>query len=149
MKIGKKRIILPKNGEVCLIFKIFWMYLVDNDSALFLCKGVLSMFQFLPFFNAMKDLFFLVGYVSSYNLFPEPLEQDEEKMYLERYEQGDEEAKKVLIERNLRLVAHIAKKYANAGTEQEDIISIGTIGLIKAVNSYKGNKGVRLRNLCG
>ena len=53
-------------------------------------------------------------------------------------------AKKVLVERNLRLVAHIAKKYANANYDQEDIISIGTIGLIKAINSYKGNKGVRL-----
>lgn len=103
----------------------------------------------LPFFNAIKDFFFLVGYVSNYNLFPEPLTAEEEKEYLEKYEDGDENAKKVLIERNLRLVAHIAKKYANTTTEQEDIISIGTIGLIKAVNSFKGNKGVRLRNLCG
>ena len=60
------------------------------------------------------------------------------------YEEGDENSKKVLIERNLRLVAHIAKKYTNSSVDQEDIISIGTIGLIKAVNSYKGNKGVRL-----
>ena len=49
-----------------------------------------------------------------------------------------------MIERNLRLVAHVAKKYANSGVEQDDIISIGTIGLIKAINSYKGSKGVRL-----
>lgn len=63
---------------------------------------------------------------------------------MELYKNGDENAKKVLIERNLRLVAHIAKKYINSGVEQDDIISIGTIGLIKAINSYKGNKGVRL-----
>lgn len=102
------------------------------------------MFGILPFLDAIKDLFFLVGYVSSYNLFPEPLTPEEEKDCIERYENGDEEAKKTLIERNLRLVAHIAKKYNNSTTEQEDIISIGTIGLIKAVNSFKGNKGVRL-----
>lgn len=102
------------------------------------------MFEFLPFLDAIKDLFFLVGYVSNYSLFPEPLSPEEEKIYLEKYENGDEDAKKVLIERNLRLVAHIAKKYSNSSVEQEDIISIGTIGLIKAVNSFKGNKGVRL-----
>ena len=106
------------------------------------------MFEILPFLDAIKDLFFLVGYVSSYNLFPEPLTAEEEKECLERYENGDENAKKILIERNLRLVAHIAKKYTNSTTEQEDIISIGTIGLIKAVNSFKGNKGVRLRYIC-
>ena len=77
-------------------------------------------------------------------MFPEPLSTEEEAKYLELYEKGDENAKKVLVERNLRLVAHIAKKYANTNYDQEDIISIGTIGLIKAINSYKGNKGVRL-----
>ena len=77
-------------------------------------------------------------------MFPEPLSAEEEENYLELYKNGDENAKKILIERNLRLVAHIAKKYTNALTEQDDIISIGTIGLIKAINSYKGNKGVRL-----
>lgn len=85
-----------------------------------------------------------MGYVTNYNLFPEPLSIEEEEKYLELYKNGDEKAKKVLVERNLRLVAHIAKKYNNSTTDQEDIISIGTIGLIKAVNSYKGNKGVRL-----
>jgi len=102
------------------------------------------MFEVLPFFNAIKDLFFLVGYVSNYNLFPEPLSPEEEKIYIEKYESGDENAKNILIERNLRLVAHIAKKYNTSSTDQEDIISIGTIGLIKAINSYKGNKGVKL-----
>lgn len=95
-------------------------------------------------FASMQDFFFLVGYVSNYNLFPEPLTPEEESKYLELYENGDENAKRILIERNLRLVAHIAKKYINSNVEQEDIISIGSIGLIKAINSYKGNKGTRL-----
>lgn len=103
------------------------------------------MLEIVPFFDAIKDLFFLVGYVSNYNIFPEPMTADEEKIYLEKYENGDEEAKKILIERNLRLVAHIAKKYINSIGEQDDIISIGTIGLIKAVSSYNSGKGVKLR----
>ena len=60
------------------------------------------MFEVLPFFSAIKDLFFLVGYVSNSSLFPEPLSSEEEKIYIEKYESGDENAKKVLIERNLR-----------------------------------------------
>lgn len=102
------------------------------------------MLEILPFFNLIKDFFFLVGYVTNYNLFPEPLTQEEESIYIEKYKNGDENAKKVLIERNLRLVAHIAKKYVGMYSEQDDIISIGTIGLIKAINSYKGDKGVKL-----
>ena len=102
------------------------------------------MFGMMTFFETMKDFFFLLGYVSNSNLFPEPLSEEEEAKFLALYENGDENAKKVLVERNLRLVAHIAKKYANANYDQEDIISIGTIGLIKGINSYKGNKGVRL-----
>lgn len=102
------------------------------------------MLEILPFFNLIKDFFFLVGYVTNYNLFPEPLTQEEESIYIEKYKNGDENAKKILIERNLRLVAHIAKKYVGMYSEQDDIISIGTIGLIKAINSYKGDKGVKL-----
>ncbi len=102
------------------------------------------MLEILPFFNLIKDFFFLVGYVTNYNLFPEPLTQEEESIYIEKYKNGDEAAKKILIERNLRLVAHIAKKYVGVYSEQDDIISIGTIGLIKAINSYKGDKGVKL-----
>ena len=75
----------------------------------------------------MKDYFFLVGYVTNYNLFPEPLSSKEEEQYIAMYRKGDESAKKVLIEHNLRLVAHIAKKYTTTSVEQEDIISIGTI----------------------
>lgn len=65
-------------------------------------------------------------------------------MYLEKYKEGDEEARNILIERNLRLVAHISKKYATANVEQDDLISIGTIGLIKGIKSFDIDKGVRL-----
>ncbi len=102
------------------------------------------MLEIIPFFDFIKDFFFLFGYVTNYSMFPEPLSQEEEAYYLERMEQGDEEAKNILIERNLRLVAHISKKYTGANCDQEDIISIGTIGLIKGINSYKSNKGVKL-----
>ena len=78
------------------------------------------------------------------NLFPEPLSAEEESKCLERMAQGDEEARNLLIERNLRLVAHVAKKYSNTKVDQDDLISIGTIGLIKGINSFKVEKGARL-----
>lgn len=65
-------------------------------------------------------------------------------MYLDKYAHGDEEARNILIERNLRLVAHVCKKYSTTNIEQEDLISIGTIGLIKGINSFDNSKGVRL-----
>jgi len=76
--------------------------------------------------------------------FPQPLTEKEEKYYIQLYENGDEEARKVLIERNLRLVAHIAKKYSSAIYTTDDFISIGTIGLIKAVNTYTSGRSTRL-----
>lgn len=76
--------------------------------------------------------------------FLEPLTPDEEREYLERFSRGDKEAKDILIERNLRLVAHIAKKYYSDNRDNEDLISIGIIGLIKAVNTYNQDKGNRL-----
>ena len=78
------------------------------------------------------------------NLFPEPLTSSEEKNYLEQMAKGDDEARNILIERNLRLVAHIAKKYSTTNVEQDDLISIGTIGLIKGINSFNMEKGSRL-----
>ena len=102
------------------------------------------MLEIMPLFDFIKDFFFLFGYVTNYNLFPEPLSPEEEMYYLERLKQGDENAKNVLIERNLRLVAHIAKKYVGANCDQADIMSIGTIGLIKGINSYKSEKKVKL-----
>ena len=80
--------------------------------------------------------------------FPKPLSAAEEREWLDRYAQGDPEARNVLIERNLRLVAHIIKKYYTQAKDQEDLISIGTIGLIKGVSSYKSDKGVRLATYC-
>ena len=76
--------------------------------------------------------------------FPNPLSPKEEKYYISLYESGDESARNILIEHNLRLVAHIAKKYANSAIPADDLISIGTIGLIKAVNTYRSHKSTRL-----
>ena len=76
--------------------------------------------------------------------FPKPLTAEEEREYLTRSAAGDLEARNILIERNLRLVAHIMKKYYAQTSDQEDLISIGTIGLIKAVSTFDGSKGTRL-----
>ena len=76
--------------------------------------------------------------------FPRPLSAAEEQRCLERYAQGDMEARRQLIEHNLRLVAHIVKKYYTQTDDQEDLISIGTIGLIKGINSFDPSKGARL-----
>lgn len=76
--------------------------------------------------------------------FPKPLTEEEERIYLERAKQGDLEARNVLIERNLRLVAHIMKKYYAQTADQEDLISIGTIGLIKGISTFDASKGARL-----
>lgn len=105
------------------------------------------MFEALSFLDVIKDFLFLVGYVSNSALFPKPLTPSEEASYIEKYKNGDEEARRILIERNLRLVAHIAKKYTSTYSnmiDQDDLISIGTIGLIKAINSYNGDKGYKL-----
>lgn len=84
------------------------------------------------------------GYIQSSNLFPEPLTGEEENMYLDKFMAGDEDARNILIERNLRLVAHVCKKYSGTNIDNDDLISIGTIGLIKGLNSFKKDKGVRL-----
>ena len=84
------------------------------------------------------------GYIQGGNLFPEPLSKEEEKNYLKQMAKGDTDARNILIERNLRLVAHVAKKYSTAKVEQDDLISIGTIGLIKGINSFNIEKNTRL-----
>ena len=96
------------------------------------------------FWAFLKTAVFIFGYISNNSLFPEPLTPEEEIEYLERYMQGDEEARNILIERNLRLVAHICKKYNISNVDTDDLISIGTIGLIKGINTFNINKGVRL-----
>ncbi|MBR3162853.1 MAG: RNA polymerase sporulation sigma factor SigK [Clostridia bacterium] len=77
-------------------------------------------------------------------LFPEPLTSEEEHECLIRLKSGDDEARNILIERNLRLVAHVCKKYSNTTVDQDDLISIGTIGLIKGINSFNVDKGSKL-----
>ena len=76
--------------------------------------------------------------------FPKPLTPGEERTYLERCKEGDQEARNILVERNMRLVAHVAKKYQNTDYDAEDLLSVGTIGLIKAVNPFRLDKGIRL-----
>ncbi|MGG3915588.1 RNA polymerase sporulation sigma factor SigK [Bacillus sp. es.034] len=90
-----------------------------------------------------KELIFLVSYVKN-NAFPQPLSAADERKYLKLMAEGDEHARNMLIEHNLRLVAHIVKKFENTGEDPEDLISIGTIGLIKAIESYSEGKGTKL-----
>lgn len=92
---------------------------------------------------AVKELALLVSHIKN-NSFPHPLEPEEERECLLRSARGDEEARRILIEHNLRLVAHIVKKYDNTRLENDDLISIGTVGLIKAINTYDLEKGVKL-----
>ncbi len=91
----------------------------------------------------VKEIIVFVSYVKN-NAFPQPLKKDEERLYLKRMQEGDEEARNRLIEHNLRLVAHIVKKFENTREDTEDLISIGTIGLIKAIESYSEGKGTKL-----
>ena len=87
---------------------------------------------------------FILGYISNNSLFPESLSQEEEKIYVKKMQEGDIEAKNILIEHNLRLVAHVCKKYNNTNIDQDDLISIGSIGLIKGINSYNPEKSIKL-----
>lgn len=92
----------------------------------------------------LPNMLFLVSYVSGSNSFQKPLSAEEEKYYLEQYRAGSTEAKNILIERNLRLVAHIVKKYSGKSTDTDDLISIGTIGLIKGITTFNPQRGTRL-----
>lgn len=102
------------------------------------------MWELLYLFGTLAPgLGFLLGYLNS-NAFPKPLSPEDEKAAIERLNQGDETARSLLIEHNLRLVAHITRKFESAGPEREDLISIGTIGLIKAINTFNADKNIRL-----
>ncbi|WP_420824556.1 RNA polymerase sporulation sigma factor SigK [Sulfobacillus harzensis] len=96
---------------------------------------------------AIRGAVWLAGYIGG-NAFPQPLSEDEERLALERLKGGDLEARRLLIEHNLRLVAHVVKKYHNSGEDPDDLISIGTIGLIKGIDSFDPDKGVRLATYC-
>jgi len=87
---------------------------------------------------------FILAHITGSNSFPQPLSPEEEAYHLEQYAKGNEESRNILIEHNLRLVAHIVKKYSNTGKEIDDLISIGTIGLIKAISTYNAKKKTRL-----
>lgn len=92
---------------------------------------------------AAQGMIVLVAYIAG-NTFPMPLTDKEEEVYVLRLQEGDQEARRVLIERNLRLVAHLVKKFDNTGEDVDDLISIGTIGLIKAINTFDPAKKIRL-----
>ncbi|MBU5466473.1 RNA polymerase sporulation sigma factor SigK [Virgibacillus sp. MSJ-26] len=101
-------------------------------------SGILSALALL-----IKEAVFFVSYVKN-QAFPQPLSPEDEAKYLKEMENGSHEARNKLIEHNLRLVAHIVKKFDNTGEETEDLISIGTIGLIKGVESFSAGKGTKL-----
>ena len=99
------------------------------------------LFQFIA--SLFSNLIPLVGAINN-QAFPDPLTPEEEEYYLNQMAQGDKGAREKLIEHNLRLVAHIVKKYQNQSDDKEDLISIGTIGLIKAIDSFSPDKGTKL-----
>ena len=94
--------------------------------------------------SAISRIFFVLSYISSKDAFPKPMSAKEERVALQKMAKGDLKAREQLIEKNLRLVVHIAKKYQTAGYDADDLVSIGTIGLIKAVNTFSAEKGIRL-----
>ncbi len=100
-------------------------------------------FWALAVVSLVNGLLLLVSYIAS-NTFPQPLSEEEEAKYLDLLARGDEKARNILTERNLRLVAHIVKKFDGTGEDPDDLISIGTIGLIKAINTFNPDKGTRL-----
>ena len=100
------------------------------------------MFDFIAMLGQYVCFFIL--HVCSNGSFPKPLSQKEERQYLEQMKDGDNDARNKLIEHNLRLVAHIIKKYYGTKCEQDDLVSIGTIGLIKAINTFDPDKKIRL-----
>jgi len=102
--------------------------------------------QMILFF--LKDALFLLGYLSQGNAFPKPLSREEETQTIERMLQGDAGARETLITHNLRLCAHIARKYTVPGYDQDDLISIGTIGLIKGIGTFKPGGGTQLSTYC-
>ena len=92
----------------------------------------------------LNSLFLTLRLSGNTGSFPKPLKAEEERKYLELAQQGDLEARNILVEHNLRLVAHIVKKYYAQSTDQDDLISIGTIGLIKAVSTFRSDKNIKL-----
>ncbi|MBE6047193.1 MAG: RNA polymerase sporulation sigma factor SigK [Clostridium sp.] len=102
------------------------------------------MFLLGSVFDIISNSIFLTGYINGNNTFPMPLNEKDEMQYLLQLREGDKKAKGILIERNLRLVAHIVKKYSFPNKDVDELISIGTVGLIKAIDSFDVTKGTRL-----
>ncbi len=102
----------------------------------------------MDIFSLIGNMLCLILHVTDTDSFPKPLSKKEENELLEKMSHGDEFARKKLIEHNLRLVAHIVKKYYANYSDQDDLISIGTIGLIKGINSFNSNKGTKLATYC-
>lgn len=98
--------------------------------------------------NLLSNLLIFILHVTDVDCFPKPLSKKDEDKAIREMREGSEEAKNMLIEHNLRLVAHIVKKYYSNISEQDDLISVGTIGLIKGINSYNPEKGVKLATYC-
>ena len=96
---------------------------------------------FSGFFSLLAKLFFFTGRIETKNAFDKPLTHNEKKEYFLRMKNGDKEAEEMLIRHNLRLVAHITKKYKNSKIDQDDLISIGSIGLMKAIKTFSYEKG--------
>lgn len=96
------------------------------------------------FIDFFRNLIIFALHLGSPNLFPRPLSKKEENELLTKMAEGDVQAKNKLIEHNLRLIVHIIKKYYSGYSDQDDLISIGTIGLIKGINSFRPEKGVKL-----
>lgn len=95
------------------------------------------------FYELLRNLFFFALHIESSAVFPKPLSKKDENECFERMAEGDSSARNRLIEHNLRLVAHIVKKYSSSAHEQDELISVGTIGLIKAVSSFDYSKGAK------
>ena len=110
-----------------------WQMLIDNIN-----------FLYLKYLNKENGEELPIYYIAGSQTLPPPLPVEEEENLLQKLEQGDEEAKKTLVERNLRLVVYIAKKFENTGIGIEDLVSIGTIGLMKAINTFKLGKNIKL-----
>lgn len=99
--------------------------------------------MFLQILSLLKDMIFFTGSYSN-NVFPEPLPKEEEEKYIDLMSKGDKNARNKLIEHNLRLVAHIVKKFENKNIDTDDLISIGTIGLIKGIDSFNHSKSTKI-----
>lgn len=124
----------------------FWfLTFLNKIRHILLCAAITHSFteyyMFNGFLQLLSKIFTFAGAISNKGSFEKPLSPEDEKKYFKLFQAGDNEAKEILIKHNLRLVAHICKKFTTANAESDDLISVGTIGLIKAINTYSLDKG--------